>query len=266
MSEDYYLYFDDSGIRFPEKQQAQRKDGMDYFALGGLLFKGSDRGVIIEAHKKLCEKWNISYPLHSSDIRGKRGDFAWLNEKPKHDGFFDDFNALLCGVPALGFAAVVDRVGYNKRYEEKYGEKRWWMCKTAFSILVERAAKYADENGGRLKIRFEECGKREDRAILEYFKDLKTSGMPFDTENSAKYAFLKPEDFQRILAGEPERSTKKSPLLQVADLYLYPMAKGGYDKEFPPFKMLMENKKLIDSILPEAKIASCGIKYSCFER
>ncbi len=102
---------------------------MDYFALGGLLLRGSDRGAVIEAHKKLCTKWDITYPLHSSDIRGKRGNFAWLNEKAKYDGFFGDFNALLCEIPVIGFAAVIDRVGYNKRYEEKYGDKRWWMCK-----------------------------------------------------------------------------------------------------------------------------------------
>lgn len=263
----YYLYFDDSGIRFPDKQQKPvRNDGMDHFALGGILLEKTDRNNIIENYEALCRKWQITYPLRSSDIRGKRENYIWLAEKTIHDNFFNDLNEYLCNIPVIGFATVVDRVGYNNRYEEKYGDKRWWMCKTAFSILVERAAKYAAANNGRLKVRFEEAGKKEDRAIMEYFKDLKTTGMPFDASNSSKYNFLKPEDFRQILLSEPKRHTKKSPLLQIADLYLYPMVKSGYDKKYPPYKMLMENEKIIDALLPNEKIESCGIKYSCFNQ
>lgn len=264
--ETYYLYFDDSGIRFPDKQQKPvRNDGLDHFALGGILLKKADRDVVIEGYKELRKKWRITYPLRSSDIRGKRGNFIWLNEKAVHDDFFKEFNAYLCDIPVIGFAAVVDRIGYNNRYEEKYGEKRWWMCKTAFSILVERAAKYVAGNGGTMKIRFEEAGKKEDRALMGYTEDLKTIGMPFDISNSSKYNFLKPEDFRGILLGKPERQTKKSPLLQVADIYLYPMVKGGYDKTYAPYTILMENKKLIDALLPSEKVDAYGIKYSCFD-
>jgi hypothetical protein len=216
-NETYYLYFDDSGIRFPDKQQKPvRNDGMDHFALGGILLKETDRSDVIEAFKEFRKKWRITYPLRSSDVRGKRENFVWLAEQAVHDEFFKDLNAYLCGVPVIGFATVVDRIGYNNRYEEKYGGKRWWMCKTAFSILVERAAKYVADNGGRLKIRFEEAGKKEDRALMGYVKDLKTAGMPFDTSTSSKYDFLKVEDFRRVLLGESERQTKKSPLLQIA--------------------------------------------------
>lgn len=266
MSENnYYLYFDDSGIRFPDKQQKPiREDGMDHFALGGILLKGEDRDGIIEGYKELRRKWRITYPLRSSDIRGKRENYVWLAEKLVHDEFFKDLNAYLCKIPVVGFATVVNRAGYNERYEKKYGEKRWWMCKTAFSILVERASKYVLANNGKLKLRFEEAGKKEDRAIMEYCRDLKTSGMPFDYSTSQKYNFLEAEDFRKVIEGEPERQTKKSPLLQVADVYLYPMVKGGYDSTYSPYKMLMENKKLIDALLPSEEIQSRGIKYSCF--
>lgn len=263
--ENYYLYFDDSGIRFPDKQQKPtRDDGMDHFALGGILLKGNDRSRVIEEYKELRRKWRLTYPLRSSDMRGKRGNYVWLSDKTIHDAFFQDLNNFLCNIPVIGIAAVIDRVGYNVRYEEKYGDERWWMCRTAFSILVERATKYVSERGGRLKLRFEEAGKKEDRAIMEYNKNLKVAGMPFDSTTSSKYAFLKPEEFKSILIGEPERQTKKSPLLQIADLYLYPMVKGGYHKDYAPYKLYMENKKLIDAILSADEISSKGIKYSCF--
>lgn len=262
----FYLYFDDSGIRFPDKQQKPiRDDGIDHFALGGILLKGEDRSKIIEGYKELRRRWRITYPLRSSDIRGKRENYVWLAEKAVHDEFFKDLNDYLCEIPVVGFAAVVNRIGYNDRYEEKYGEKRWWMCKTAFSILVERATKFALANNGQLKLRFEEAGKKEDRAIINYCKDLKSSGMPFDSETSSKYSFLKANDFQGVLVGEPERQTKKSPLLQIADLYLYPMVKGGYDKMYAPYRMLMEKNKLIDALLPDEEVENRGIKYSCFD-
>ncbi len=98
-----------------------------------------------------------------------------------HDDFFKDLNEYLCKIPVIGFAAVVDRRGYNKRYEEKYKENRWWMCKTAFNILIERVVKYVISKDSKLKIRFEEGGKKEDRAILQYLKDLKKDGLPFDS-------------------------------------------------------------------------------------
>jgi len=263
--ETYYLYFDDSGIRFPDRQQKLiREDGLDHFALGGILLKKQDRSDIIERYKKFRKQWRITYPLRSSDLRGKRGNFIWLTDKPTHDAFFDDLNSYLCTIPVVGFATIVDRAGYNNRYEAKYGDKRWWMCKTAFSILVERVVKHIADKTGNLKLRFEETGKKEDRAIIDYARDLKTSGMPFDVTTSEKYDFLKPEDFRHIVLGSPKRQTKKSPLLQIADLYLYPMVKGGYDQEYPPYKILMQNKKLIDALLPDELVEKRGIKYSCF--
>lgn len=266
MSDIYYLYFDDSGIRFPDKQQTPlREDGMDHFALGGILLKKEDRSPTIEAYKELRKKWRITYPLRSSDIRGKREHYVWLRDPKVHDEFFLDLNSFLCTIPVIGFAGVVDRIGYNNRYEEKYKENRWWMCRTAYSILIERVSKYVASQNGTLKIRFEECGKKEDRALLEYTKTLKTTGMPFDIETSAKYTYLQAPDFQKVLSGTPERQMKKSPLLQIADVYLYPMVKGGYDSTYSPYQTLMVGRKLIDSLLTQEDIPSCGIKYSCFD-
>jgi hypothetical protein len=45
--------------------------------------------------------------------------------------------------PALGLACVIDRPDYNHRYKEKYADERWSLCKTAFTIAVERASDIA---------------------------------------------------------------------------------------------------------------------------
>jgi len=54
-------------------------------------------------------------------------------------------------------------------------------------------------------------------------------------------------------------------MIQIADLVLYPMAKGGYDSSYNPYRKLKESGKLIDCLLTEDKILVGGIKYSCFD-
>ena len=83
-----------------------------------------------------------------------------------------------------------------------------------------------------------EAGRNEDRAILSYMRRLKTVGMPFQGFAAAGYDSLLPDDFRGIMEGEPNRITKKVPMIQVADLMLYAMARGGYDPSYSPFEAL----------------------------
>lgn len=263
----YYLYIDDSGSRFPDHHEPTgRDDGMNCFALGGILIRDEERAALTAARSAFCDRWGVTSPLHSSAIRGRRRQFAWLSDdEARASEFLRDLESFLCSLPVVGFGVVIDRVGYNLRYREKYGDQRWWMCKTAYTILMERVAKFVDAQGGAFKVRFEETGKREDRALLGYAKDLKRVGLPFNTDTSAQYQALSASDFRRIILGDPRRLTKELPAIQVADLYLYPMVKAGYVQDYRPFQMLMDGKRLIDALLaPEAR-ARLGIKYSCFE-
>ncbi len=148
---------------------------------------------------------------------------------------------------------------------ERHQDKLWYMSQSAFYILVERAAKFADKNGRKLQIYFEQNGKKEDRDIIRYMRELKKSGNPFNKHSSGQYNPLNTDDYKRIIPGEPRRKTKKVPMIQIADLVLYPMAKAGYDQQYWPYKALRDNGKLIDCLLDEGELASCGIKYSCFD-
>jgi hypothetical protein len=51
--------------------------------------------------------------------------------------------------------------------------------------------------------------------------------MPFNADNYAAYCALAAEDFRLIVLADPRGKTKKTPMIQIADLFLYPMAKGG---------------------------------------
>ena len=61
--------------------------------------------------------------------------------------------------PVIGIACVIDHLGYNARYAAQYLENRWMLCKTAFSVVVERAAKFAVGQGQRLRVMPEKCNK-----------------------------------------------------------------------------------------------------------
>jgi hypothetical protein len=264
----FQLYLDDSGSRYPDHQpDAARADGMDSFALGGILIDAADRKPSLERYDAFVANWGIDYPLHSTKIRGRRDNFRWLGQDAiRAERFYRELAEMLVALPVTGIACVIDRPGYNARYAEKYGDQRWLMCKTAYAILIERSLKFATAAGANLEVFYEEAGKHEDRAVVTYHKSLKVDGMPFDHGNSSGYSGLKPEEFKKGVLGDPSRVTKKgSPLIQMADLYLYPMVKAGYQDGYPPYNQLYAANRVIDALLPDDARASCGIKYSCFD-
>lgn len=265
----YHLYFDDSGSRDPDSiavgRGAGRGDQMDCFALGGILVDERDIDVIFRKHKSFCDAQGVTYPLHSTKIRGGRGNFGWLKNPEKAAAFLPRLEAFILELPIIALACVINRPGYVSRYKERYRERLWLMCKTACSILIERAAKFADENGCKLEIYFESSGKKEDRDIVTYVRALKREGAPFSEPASKSYEPLRAEDYQRIVLGEPHRKTKRVPMIQIADLVLYPLIKSRYDPGYRPYAKLSRAGKLIDNFLRAPDIPSKGIKYSCFE-
>ncbi len=262
-----HLYLDDSGSRDPDRiPKLNRDDRLDYFAFGGIMINAEDSDAFLTSHRLFSEKRGINYPPHSWAIRGGRENFGWLKNPEKAFDFHSDLAAFLMALPIIGIATVIDRLGYLASYKERYEKNTWLMCRTAFCILIERAAKYADRNGRTLRVFFERAGLTEDRDLVQYMRDLKRVGMPFDNTNSANYNSLCAADFRRIVMGEPRRRTKDTPMIQVADLLLYPMAKGGYDPTYRAYVALMNAGKLIDALLQPEERASLGIKYSCFPR
>lgn len=260
------LYLDDSGTRNPDRSIPKELTFRDWFALGGYIAKEEDEGVIRTAHAKFCEGWGIKYPLHSYDIRAETKNFTWLGalEVAEHRKFMRALSYMLLDIPVIGHACIVDRPGYNSRYREKYGRQTWMLCKTAFSVVCERAAKYAKTNGCRLRVYVEEGDKSADDKIREYYRELRATGMPFATDASAKYAPLSQQELAHTLY-DLDFKAKTSPMSQIADLYTYPIARGGYDPEYYPYTQLKTHKKLIDTIIKPEDIAHLGIKYSCFE-
>jgi len=268
MNEKYHLYFDDTGSRDLGKaaHSKERRDGMDCFGLGGILIAEEQVKPLLNDYYAFCDKHGIAYPLHSWAIRGGRDKYGWLKTPDKAHSFLSDLDAFITSLPIIAVACVVHRPGYVARYREEYQENLWLMCRTACCILVERSAKFARSHSRRLEIFFEESGRKEDRDIQRYIKELKEDGLPFADHRSGSYDPLRAEDFQSILWGKPKRKTKNTPMLQIADLVLYPMAKAGYQDDYLSYRRLREAGKLIECHLKEQEIPQRGTKYSCFKQ
>jgi len=120
-----------------------------------VLLLEADVDPLLKAHKAFLSSWGREYPLHSAAIRGQRRAFSWLRTQPERAAaFLADLLKLLLSLPVHGIACVIDRPGYVARYSGLYAGQPWLMCKTAFAILVERAAKHARRLDAQLGIKY----------------------------------------------------------------------------------------------------------------
>jgi len=262
------LYLDDSGTRNPDRNPADPlpSHGNDWFGLGGVLVRDSQRPAIEELHQSFCRTWGISYPLHSSEIRAKADCFKWLGKLPRSSltSFYEGLTQLVTSGPLVAIACVVDRPGYNARYREKYGRERWMLCKTAFGVVVERAAKYARRHNCPLRVYVERSDRGTDNRMRRYYEELRTNGQPFDPRSSGRYLPLGPQELRETLY-EFRTKEKSSRLIQLADLCLWPMCIGGYDSSNRSYLAMKNAGTLIDCRLPLEAAHREGIKYSCWE-
>lgn len=261
------FYIDDSGTRHPDHKPGRKpKHGYDYFSLGGVLIKSEDEKEARHLHSEFCKNWEFTDPIHSTEIRSMSGKFHWLKKlsSKDRDRFFEELYQLMANIPAIGLACVIDRPGYNNRYLKKYGRERWALCKTSFSIVVDRAAKYALSVDRKLRVYPERCNKKEDRQLRYYYESLKQDGHPFSISESKKYNPLKEFELYSVLY-EFKLKKKSSPMTQMADLYLWPMCIGGYHAGNRPYARLISDNKIIDCTISKDQISERGIKYSCFD-
>ncbi len=244
-----------------------RRSCLRWFGMGGVMLREVDEEDVRRRHKALCLKWNITAPLHSSDIRSTSKAFTWLGKCGEHvrSEFLQDVEALATHPSLTAIACVIDRPGYNDRYRAKYGRERWSLCKTAFTIVVERAAKFVRRHGGRMRVYVEKSDRNTDRQVSDYYDQMRTQGHPFDSGNASKYGPMTQAELANVLY-EFKTKEKSSPLIQIADLCLWPMCIGGYNPKNLAYVALKSKGTLIDSNLPAQDIAHAGIKYSCWEK
>lgn len=265
MARPFTLYIDETGNRHPDKKSDSSRNGRDWFGFGGYMLRGEDSDIARTLVDEFTKNWKLQQPLHMTDMLSEKKGFAWLGrvDQNKRETFWNDWRTVLCGVPAIGIGCIIDRPGYVARgYLEKHKDK-WLLCRSAFDITVERAAKIARLEDRKLHIVFEQ-DPAVNEVVTNYFANLKANGLGFDGKNSEKYKPLSKDEFAETL-GRIQHKPKSHPLLQVADSYIYAMARHGYDKKFWLHRSLRDRKRLADFCLDNKYLPNLGIKYYCFD-
>lgn len=260
------LYLDESGSRDPDRHPKQSADAPDWFGIGGVLVSAEDKSSIESTMSAFRTRWPQmgDTPLRSYDIRNKTGRFRWLSQLGESSllTFYEDLSSTMTSLPIVVTGCVVHRPGYNQRYLQEYGPRRWKLCKTAFHIAVERAAKYAVHHGARMRVYVERSDKATESQLKSYYSEMRQAGQPFNAQTSAKYQPMQADQLKQTLY-DFEVKTKNSQLMQLADLVLWPICRGGYVPTDRAYSLLQKNGKLIDVHCTEQN-GLLGIKYSCF--
>lgn len=259
-------YMDETGNRHPDKKPSNQREGRDWFGLGGYLLKEHDKSIVRQAHQQFCEAWSISEPFHMTDMLSCRKKFSWLGKltEKRKSQFWVEYKDMLSSVPAMGTGCIISRPGYVARgYLENYPNSKWLLCRSAFDITIERAAKYAKSIDAKLDVVFE-SDIPMNNIMKGYFTNLKENGLSFDN-NAGKYEPFSQQDFSETL-GTIEYKAKASPYLQLADSYIYAIARQKYDRHFDIFCRLRDYRRIINFALGDADlIKAMGIKYYCFD-
>jgi hypothetical protein len=262
----YRFYMDDSGSRDPDRARIKDEGHVDWFGMGGVIVREADLPLIEARVQEFRDRWpNPEAPLHSWEIRNHKKGFVWLRDesRSKRTRFMGELTDLMCSLPLVVHATVVDRPGYNKRYLDQYGPRRWSLCRTAFKIAVERGAKFALSEGARLRVYVERSDKQTEKRLRDYYDSLRQDGTPFNPDNAAKYKPLSADDLKHTLM-EFAVKTKKSTVMQLADLALWPVCDGKYHPDNLAFAALSKSGQLLDARCTEEN-GVLGIKYSCFD-
>ena len=267
MKPECHFYIDDSGARDPDRDRRVESTEPDWFALGGLIIDDVHAATAKSEISSFRDRWPElnGEPFRSYDIRNKTKRFRWLASATdvRQRTFMEELSALISKLPIHVLACVVDRPGYNRRYMSEYGPRRWKLCRTAFNIVVERAAKVALHRGARLRVYAEQSDMHTERHLKEYFDAMRRDGLPFNAANSEKYRPLGQEQLHATLF-EFRIKTKDSALMQFADLVLWPLCQSGYDKDHRAYSALRDAGKLIEIQCTEVN-GLLGTKYSCFD-
>lgn len=270
MRETLLLYVDDSGTRHPDKSHPVSGND-DWFGLGGILVREADENAVRNLCAAFRDRWAsrlpLDVPLHSHEIRQRKGPFTWLRTvtPDERDQFYAELTTLITSAPLRCTACVIDRPGHRKRYFDTYTkEQRWSFCRTAFSVLLERTAKLAARSGARVRVFVERGDKTTDGWMRRYYDDLRASGPPFSPQTSAMYEPLSADELRHTLYDFKTKN-KSSPLMQLADVCLYPICKAGYDRRGRDYQALVGTGRLLDMTLAPEDLGRLGVKYSCFE-
>jgi hypothetical protein len=235
----FHLYIDETGSRHPDKEASTAKHGFDWFGLGGLLITQEDEATAKSKLATFVARWpQIRSPLHFTDIRAQKKGFAWLGnlKLEDHNRFWSDsarFSHQFRGRGLL--ASSIAQATSNGGTAKGEGTPNGSFAEAHSIFWSTELPNTQNPRGGGCVSTMKERTLLPTRRVHEYYETIKFSGLAFDESTSSKYRPLKQVEFQNVLLAI-EGKDKGNKMMQVADSYLYAIARGSYDVKFDVYK------------------------------
>lgn len=188
-----------------------------YWNDGLYMYKGKDE-------KRVC--------FHSSEIRGEKGPFS--KNEINRNSFLNDLTNFMEKLDISILSSSIDKEKHYKRYSDPYHP--YSLC---LKFILERFVKYYIDRDKTGIIILESRGKKEDKYILEYIKDIMDKGTEY--VSSSEFKKIKGVYFNPKWCSKS--GNKKSYFgLEITDLISHPIHKYCSTKEKIRPYISIENK------------------------
>lgn len=217
----YYLFLDECG----DQNLSNFSPEFPVFTLSGVIVSDDHYQNIEKQVSTLKTRFwgNKKVILHSRDIRKCQNGFEILFDLEKKDLFYQDLNKILS---ENNYTIVACSILKDK-YIRKYG-KLSDVYAISLSFIMERTVFLLDREqkalGSNIELHIiaERRGKKEDKALLDYYNELLDRGTYFVDEKRLKNYF---KSFQFKTKREDTVG------LQISDLVAYPITRFVLDKD-----------------------------------
>lgn len=217
----YYLFLDECG----DQNLSNFSPEFPIFTLSGIIVSDEQYKIIVEQVNTLKSHfWNDKKViLHSRDIRKCQNGFEILFDLEIKALFYQDLNSILGENDYTIVACSILKDKYIRRYGKLSD-----VYAISLSFIMERAVFLLDKEQKRLEknielhIIAERRGKKEDKALLDYYNELLDRGTYFVDEKRLKNYFksFQFKDKRDNIVG-----------LQISDLVAYPITRYVLDRE-----------------------------------
>lgn len=212
----YYLFLDECG----DQNLSSFDPSFPIFTLCGIIVSQEQLDIITEKINALKKEFwgDKKIILHSRDIRKCQNGFEILLNLDVKQRFYEKINGILKENVYVIVCCSILKEPYIRQYgrlNDVYG--------LSLSYIMERTVFYLDSlqtNGIRLNTIVECRGKKEDKALLDYYNRVSDMGTYWVTSERVKKYF---KEFAM------QRKSDNVVGLQIADLVAYPITRYVLD-------------------------------------
>lgn len=213
-----------------------------HFNVTACLLSTSDfnetRDMVMELKHKYWTDAKANYKnelrrvcFHSTEIRRRKNAFDF-SDKDTHRLFVNDLSDVLGNINIKLFSSHINKLSLVRQYTTPYDP-----YELSLTFILERIA--LEINKQDAVIILESRGKKEDRKLLNHIKKLLDYGTPYISKD--RFSFIKGVYFNGKW-DEESNKLKSHWILELADLYCYPIFKYGKDGTKDPAFNVLEKK------------------------